>query len=122
MAEVQGRKEELQGRLKENLSEETFAKIFPEGTGLDARGIFNRTSSAFVEEELPEVLAEIILTVTAECGRDDFHSWNYDHLEHIIELSNEFNFSIPKNLLNGLPEQLIILVDSGKVDRDGECT
>lgn len=121
MTTEQRSKEELIRQFEENLSEDTFTRIFPDDIGADARGIFDRTSGRFNKDELPEILAEIVLTVSAECDRDDFHSWNYDHLEHIIELSNEFNFSIPKNLLNGLPEQLIILVDSDKVDRDSRC-
>lgn len=111
-------KEDVIQRIKNNMSLEGFEKLVP--PEIEAKSIYNRTLEKFTEEEATEVLAEIILTVTATCDRDDFHSWNYDHLEYIIELSNEFGFSIPKNLLNGLPEQLIILVDSDKIDRD--CT
>jgi len=109
-------KEEIMERVKNNMSGSGFAELLP--PELDAEAIYNRTFEKFPEEEAREVLAEIVLTVTDGCDRDDFHSWNYDHLEHIIELSNEIGFSIPKNLLNGLPEQLIILVDSDKIDRD----
>ena len=70
-----------------------------------------------VDNLLAEVGGEIALTVHAGCTRDDFHNWNYDHLEFIIDLSNRHNFDIPKNFLNGLPEQLIILVDSEHVKK-----
>ena len=112
------KKEDVIEREKNNMSLNGFAELLP--PEIDAETIYNRTLEKFEEEEATEVLAEIVLTVTAECDRNDFHSWDYDHLEYIIELSNEFGFSIPKNLLNGLPEQLIILVDSNKIDRG--CT
>jgi hypothetical protein len=110
-------KDELVDDIARNLDEKKVAELLPEE--YDAEAIFNRTMDSFPEEEAPEVLAEVALTIHAECERDDFHSWNYDHLEFIIELSKEFDFSIPRNLLNGLPEQLIILVESDRVDRDG---
>jgi len=59
------------------------------------------------------------LTLKAECDADDFHNWDYDHLSTIIELSNSFGFKIPRNLVNGLPEQLIILVDHSKLGQPG---
>ncbi len=110
-------RDKLVDKMARNLDEKTFAELLP--SDYDAEAIFNKTLDSFTEEEAPEVLAETALTINAECERDDFHSWNYDHLEFIIELSKEFDFSIPKNLLNGLPEQLIILVESDRVDRDG---
>lgn len=111
---MSNRKADIAERMEKNLNLSGFKELLP--SELDAETIFNRTVEKFAEEEAIEVLAEIVITVTAGCERNDFHSWNYDHLEYIIELSNEFGFSIPKNLLNGLPEQLIILVDSKKID------
>ena len=81
-----------------------FPDAFP------AAGTVGDTVENFHFEEIPEVLSELILTATAGCSDDEFHSWNYDHLEFIIDLSNRFGFAIPKNFLNGLPEQLILLV------------
>ncbi len=77
-------KEDVIQRIKNNMSLEGFEKLVP--PEIEAKSIYNRTLEKFTEEEATEVLAEIILTVTATCDRDDFHSWNYDHLEYIIEL------------------------------------
>ncbi len=94
-----------------------FLEDLPEGHDGDA--IFSEAAGQFEAEELGEVCAEIILTLTASCERDDFHNWDYDHLTFIIELSNKIGFHLPQNLLNGLPEQLIILVDSDKIEKPG---
>lgn len=94
-----------------------FSEVLPDR--LPADSIFNEAVKQFSGEELAEVCGEIVLTVTAGCTRDDFHNWNYDHLEFIIDLSNRHGFTIPRNLLNGLPEQLIILVDSDKLSEPG---
>ncbi|MFW6250570.1 MAG: hypothetical protein ACOC47_05635, partial [Alkalispirochaetaceae bacterium] len=80
-----------------------------------AEKLFDATSEAFEGEELVQVCGEIVSTINAECDADDFHNWDYDHLEFIIDLSNRYGFTIPRNLLNGLPEQLIILVDADKL-------
>lgn len=95
----------------------TFMEDLPDE--YEGEALFNEALEQFEAEELGEVCAEIILTVTASCEQDDFHNWDYDHLSFIIELSNTHDFTIPKNLLNGLPEQLIILVDSDKVEKPG---
>ncbi len=81
--------------------------------------IFADALEAYEGSELAEVCGEIVQTINAECTADDFHNWNYDHLEFIIELSNKYGFTIPRNLLNGLPEQLIIMVDAGKLGEPG---
>ncbi|MDA3948735.1 MAG: hypothetical protein PF508_05860 [Spirochaeta sp.] len=73
--------------------------------------IFTALAKEYEGEELAEIAAELVLALTAGCSADDFHNWNYDHLSTIIELSNRFGYRIPRNLVNGLPEQLIILVD-----------
>jgi len=86
----------------------------------DGGAIFDVAAESFAGDELAEVCREIVETITATCDADDFHSWSYDHLEFIIELSNSFGFTIPHNLLNGLPEQLILLVDSKKLSKP-EC-
>jgi hypothetical protein len=111
-------KKDVIEQINKGMSLNTFRGLLP--PEIDAETIFNKTLDKFEEDEAIEVLAEIAITVTAECDRDDFHSWNYDHLEYIIELSNEVGFLIPENLINGLPEQLIILVDSDKIDRECE--
>lgn len=84
--------------------------------GLPGDQMFNDATAVFAAEELPVVCAELAATLSASCTEDDFHNWNYDHLELIIDLSNRYGFSIPRNLLNGLPEQLILLVDKDKLD------
>lgn len=84
---------------------------------IHAEEIFEECADSFYDEELAEICEETAQTINAECTRDDFHNWNYDHLEFIIGLSNRYGFHIPRNLLNGLPEQLILLVDSDKVRR-----
>ncbi|MFW6360783.1 MAG: hypothetical protein ACOC2R_03440 [Spirochaetota bacterium] len=95
----------------------TFLEDMPDD--YDGEALFNEALEQFEAEELGEVCAEMILTLTASCEQDDFHNWDYDHLAFIIELSNSHDLTIPKNLLNGLPEQLIILVDSDKVEKPG---
>ncbi|MFW5695338.1 MAG: hypothetical protein ACOCYB_09210 [Alkalispirochaeta sp.] len=85
----------------------------------EAEPLFDEAVAAYEGEELVEICGEIVQTIKAECTADDFHNWNYDHLEFIIDLSNRHNFIIPRNLLNGLPEQLIILVDSKKLSEPG---
>jgi len=71
------------------------------------------------DDDLADLAAELVQTITAGCTADDFHTWDYDHLESIIDLSNKHGFTIPRNLLNGLPEQLIILVDAKKLGEPG---
>jgi hypothetical protein len=101
----------------EELLKERFSGDLPDGVnGADLLAAIERE---YHGEELAEVAAETVLTLTAGCSADDFHNWDYDHLSTIIELSNEFGFSIPKNLVNGLPEQLIILVDHTKLGQPG---
>ncbi len=95
-----------------------FIKRIP--PSLPADKIYEASTREFSGEELAEICAEIILTITADCHQDEFHNWDYDHLTHIIELSKRFDFSIPRNLLNGLPEQLILLVDSDSL-QSPEC-
>ena len=96
---------------------ERFLSDLPEG--VDGEAILSDIEAEFEGEELKEVAEEIIKTLTASCTEDEFHNWNYDHLEFIIDMSNKHNFTIPRNLLNGLPEQLIILVDSDKLGPKG---
>lgn len=84
-----------------------------------AEEVFLDTRDQFGGGELVEVLSEIVETIRAECTDDEFCTWDYDHLEFIIDLSNRYSFTIPRNLLNGLPEQLIILVDAGKLSPPG---
>lgn len=86
-----------------------FAEDLPEG--LEAEELFQDCVQAYEGQELAEVCAELTLSLNAACERDDFHNWDYDHLEFIIGLSKAYEFDIPSNLLNGLPEQLILLVD-----------
>ncbi len=85
----------------------------------EAEALFEEAVDAYEGEELVEIAGEIVRTIKADCTADDFHNWNYDHLEFIIDLSNRHGFIIPRNLLNGLPEQLIILVDSDKLSEPG---
>jgi hypothetical protein len=95
-----------------------FLQLVPDS--LPADEIFADCRDAFADEELGEICAEFVLTINADCSNDEFHNWNYDHLEFIIGLSNQYTIQIPLNLLNGLPEQLILLVDSKKLQRP-EC-
>ena len=86
---------------------------------LNGESIFCEIENKFDADEMPEVCAELVLTVTASCGQDDFHNWDYEHLNFIIDLSSEQGFDIPLNLLNGLPPQLLLLVDSDRIDDSG---
>jgi hypothetical protein len=95
-----------------------FAEIFEKECPADIPGseAVELAAKRFSLEEIPEILSEVILTVTANCSRDDFHNWDYVHLEYIIDLSNKYDFKIPKNFLNGLPEQLILTVQSDHLE------
>lgn len=97
-------------------------KIFSEALGpsFDAAGLFNEANDRFVGQELALVLAEVVAAINAACDADEFHNWDYDHLEFIIELFNRRKLTIPRNLLNGLPEQLIILVNKERL-ADAGC-
>lgn len=96
-----------------------FIDVLP--NDLSREEIFAECKNSFAGEELAEICAEVALTIRADCSSDEFKTWNYDHLEFIIQLSNKFVIQIPMNLLNGLPEQLIILVDKDKLQRP-ECS
>lgn len=109
--------EPKQGALDDAALKNSFLAELEQTT--EAEQIFSDVQNTFEGEELLEVCSEIARTINAECTADDFHNWNYDHLEFIIELSNRYNFVVPRNLLNGLPEQLIILVDSNKLGEPG---
>jgi hypothetical protein len=85
----------------------------------DGEALFEEIAEDFDAGELGEVCAELVLTITASCDVDDFHNWDHDHLAFIIDLSNTYDFTIPANFLNGLPEQLILLIDSEKLDDSG---
>ena len=87
--------------------------------GVDGTAMVNDIVGEFALEEAAEVCAELVATLTASCTEDDFHNWDYDHIEFIIDLSNRYRFTIPRNLLNGLPEQLILLVDAKKLSEPG---
>lgn len=106
--------------LFEELNPEEIRKELAERiAGHDGGAMFDAAAVKFTGEELSEVCRELVETVTASCDADDFHNWSYDHLEFIIELSNIYGFTIPRNLLNGLPEQLILLVDPSKLSEPG---
>lgn len=85
----------------------------------DGESIFEEINDQFAPEEIPEICAKLLITITASCEADDFHDWDYEHLAFIIELSNNYDFKIPQKFLNGLPSQLILLVDSEKIDDAG---
>lgn len=86
---------------------------------VDGGAVFDDIAEAFSGEELAQVAAETVAMITASCTADDFHNWDYDHLEFLIELSNRRSLTIPRNLLNGLPEQLILLVKRERLSEPG---
>lgn len=86
----------------------------------DGESMLTEIEEGFSLDELPVICAKLVLTITASCAQDDFHDWDYEHLGFIIELSNKYDFKIPQKLLNGLPSQLLLLVDSDKID-DSSC-
>jgi hypothetical protein len=104
-----------------NLDDEGAKKRFIEEIGSQADGaaLYRATMDGFDAEEAREVLAEMAATINAACSADDFHNWNYDHVEFIIQCSKKPGFTVPRNLLNGLPEQLIILVDKDRLAEPG---
>lgn len=75
--------------------------------------IFAETKRAFDEDELPTVCAEVATTLNALCTEEDFHNWNYDHLEFIIEVAVRHRLRIPQNLLDCLPEYLAAAFKDG---------
>lgn len=77
--------------------------------------LFEEARQEFEGPDLVAICGEIVETIRADCGGDQYCRWDYDHLEFIILLSNRYPFSLPTNFLNGLPEQLILLVDSRKI-------
>lgn len=81
--------------------------------------IFEDVFEEFEGTEGVEVCSEIVKTLNAECTADDFHNWDYDHLEYIIDLSNKYQLTIPRNLINGLPEQLILLINKNNLTEPG---
>jgi len=81
--------------------------------------IFANLQEQAEDDDLADLAAELVRTITASCSADDFHTWDYEHLESIITLSKKYGFIIPRNLLNGLPEQLIILVDAKNLSEPG---
>jgi len=85
---------------------------------IDGDPLFLEMEGRYEAEELAEIAAELVLTIDAECESDDFHNWDYEHLEFIIGLSNTYDFEIPRNLLNGLPEQLLLLIDQDHLRKD----
>ncbi|POR02024.1 hypothetical protein AU468_07150 [Alkalispirochaeta sphaeroplastigenens] len=106
-------------QVDEEALQEAFFRELP---GLDpeaTRGIFARIQDHFSGAEMAEVCGRVLETINAECGADDFHRWDYDHLEFIIELARDFDLIIPRNLLNGLPEQLILLVEAKRLGDPG---
>lgn len=92
----------------------TFAADLPD----QQRGaeMFDLLADEYAGEELAEIAAETVVTLSAESSFDDFHNWDYDHLSSIIQLSNRFDLMLPRNLVNGLPEQLIILVNHNRLN------
>lgn len=87
---------------------------------IDGSALWKEIAEEYVDEERAEVADEVVRTLTADCSVDEFHTWDVDHLEFIIELSNRHDLKIPRNLLNGLPEQLIIRVDHNRLT-DPDC-
>ncbi len=83
---------------------------------MPASKIIEQALDQFIRDEVSELLSEIIVTVTADCERDDFHTWSYDHLEFIIDLSNQYNLNLPKNFINGLPEQFVTRIKWERVE------
>ncbi|MBI9106400.1 MAG: hypothetical protein JEZ04_06595 [Spirochaetales bacterium] len=102
--------------------EEVFKNKFIDLVPADVPGaeLYDDAADVFSGEELAEVCAEIILTVFSDCSRDDFHSWDYEHLSFIIEASNKYDFKIAQNLANGLPQQLCLRVKMKNLDKT-EC-
>lgn len=98
---------------------EAFGALVPDG--IDSGALVAAVYEAFSADTAPDLLAELAATITATCDDAAFHTWNYDHLEFIIEQSNRHHFRLPRNIVNGLPEQLILLVDSDNlIDPDCE--
>ena len=61
-------------------------------------------------EEIPDLGEKVISIFNGECPKEELNLWDYDLLEHIIEISNTYGLKIPKEIVNGLPEQLVLLV------------
>lgn len=81
-------------------------------TGVAGKAMFADAVEAFTEDELPDVCAEVAATLTESYNENDFRDWDYDHLEFIIDLSGRYGFALPQELIAGLPQQLITLLDA----------
>jgi len=103
---------------REEALKEKFIDLVP--AGVPGAEFYADAAKVFSGEELAEICAEIILTVFSDCSRDDFHGWDYEHLSFIIESSNKYDFKIAQNLVNGLPQQLILRVKMKNLDKT-EC-
>ena len=103
--------------IDEQALEQAFVKELSDFD--QATTLFHAAADQFFGQELVEICSELVQTIHVTCNADDFHQWNYDHMEFIIDQSNALGFQIPRNFLNGLPEQLIILVDKNKLGGNG---
>ena len=83
-------------------------------TGVAGKAMFADAVEAFTEDELPDVCAEVVAALTESCEQNDSRGWDYDHLEFIIDLSSRYGFALPQELVAGVPQQLITLLDATK--------
>jgi len=95
--------------IKKELSESFCANFEPQK---DCGKIFECLWENWSMDEIPDLGSKIISVFNGTINQGDLRLWDYDVLEFIIDLSNTFKLALPKAVINGLPEQLILLVNS----------
>ncbi|WP_020611287.1 hypothetical protein [Sediminispirochaeta bajacaliforniensis] len=93
-----------------NSLHDEFIQKLPDAIPADL--LFKACSQNFWGEELETICGELADTLNADCSREDFYLWDYDHLEFIIEQARRFHFSLPKNFVNGLPQQFVLRIEA----------
>lgn len=93
---------------------EELGKIFKEIFAYKdkAAEVFEAVWENWGIEEAPEIGSKIISVFNKTCDKEELKLWDYDLLEFIIELSTKYRLKLPKAIINGLPEQIILLIDS----------
>lgn len=61
--------------------------------------------------DLPQIAEQTLALFARETQPDEPARWDYDAVEFMIELAKRHRLPLPKAVLEGLPEQTILLVD-----------
>ena len=86
---------------------------------MDGDAMFADIEAEFDGDEIEVIADQLIRTITAGCSGNEFQNWDTDHLEFIIDMAHDHGFSIPRSLLENLPERLRVLADSESLGLQG---